>query len=118
MSGYWVYILTTPNKMVYVGMSKAKYTCKRCRKDLYRSTSLQSYIDEFGFDSFSKFFIDGLESKKEAVRLENELIEMYSEKGCCINKNSSHLLSSDKEHKREYDKERYEKQKKMKKQSA
>ena len=85
VNGYWVYEITTPDGMKYVGMSCRKYTSHRWRRNNYKTTALQSYIEEFGWDALKEEVIkDGL-SKEEALQLEDELIRVYKEEGHCIN---------------------------------
>ncbi len=86
---YWCYTITTPDDMVYSGMSCRKDTNKRWVKGQYAKLSLGPYIDKFGWENMSFFFIDGIKNKEEALKLEDELIQMYSEKGVCINKQRS-----------------------------
>lgn len=91
---YWVYVHTTPDGMVYVGRSGRKTTEQRWSKYRYEGTSLYPYIEKYGMDNIKHFFIDGL-SKEESYRLEGELIQIYKEKGVCINKKNSHGLCCD-----------------------
>lgn len=121
---YWVYTHTCPNGMVYVGMSSEKDTNRRWKPNLYKKTSLQPYIEDFGWENIEHFFIDGIQTKESAMKLEDELIKMYREMGCCINKQNSGGFGLDKkeynkkyneehkEYKKEYNKQYYETHKK------
>lgn len=111
---YWVYTHTCPNGMVYVGYSSAKNTYDRWGVCAYKSTSLQPYIEEFGWDNIEHFFIDGIQTKESAMKLEDDLIQMYRGMGCCINKENSvgwrdekQIKEYWKEHKKERDKRYY-----------
>lgn len=104
--GYWVYEITTPDGMKYIGRSGRKYTCQRWQPSLYKKTALEPYIDEFGWNALEKIFVDGL-SKEQSFQLEDELIKIYKEKGCCINNICSGGLQCDGERK-EYQKQYYE----------
>lgn len=100
---YWVYLHITPDGMIYVGRSGLKYTYERFNKVTYKTTSLQPYIEKWGWENISHFFIDGL-SKEESYRLEGDLIKMYKDKGVCINKQGScGLLCDGKSKRKEYD---------------
>lgn len=101
---YWVYTHTCPNGMVYVGMSSRKDTCDRWGKNRYRTSSLEPYIEEFGWENIEHFFIDGIQTKESAMKLEGDLIQMYRDMGCCINRNNSGSWSLDKEELKEYHK--------------
>lgn len=94
IEGYWCYIITAPDGMKYVGRSGASHTRNRWRINLYHKTSLFPYIFMYGWDNLEKLFIDGL-TKDESFRLEDTLIRMYKEKGCCINKFNSGGLRCD-----------------------
>lgn len=112
VGNYWVYTHTCPNGMVYVGMSSQKYTCGRWQPYNYRTTSLQPYIEEYGWENIEHFFIDGIRTKESALKLENDLIQMYSDMGCCINKQVSGGISLDrKEYNKQYNKQYYEEHK-------
>lgn len=102
--GYWVYEITTPNGMVYVGMSSYKYTCQRWQPSLYKRKSLYPYIEEFGWDVLKKEVIkDGL-TKEEAFQFEDSLIRKYKGEGRCINDRCSGGLCCDGD-KKEYNKQ-------------
>lgn len=62
---------------------------KRTKIGSYKRTSLQQYIDEYGWDNITTTIVaDGL-TRKEAELLEDRLIKEGWEKGDCINKFSS-----------------------------
>ena len=111
MRKYWVYIHTTPDGMVYVGRSGAKYISQRWRPCNYKSTSLQPYINKWGWENISHTIVkDGL-SKEESYKIEDELIKFYKEKGVCINNRESGGLKCDGKRKEYYDKHKGSEQK-------
>lgn len=103
MNKFWVYIVKTPNGLVYVGQSNKKYTSSRWNKKLYEHTTLKPYIEEFGWENLIKEVVkEGIESEKEAKKIENKLIDFYRIYGVCINKNNSSYTICNKEYMREY----------------
>lgn len=75
-----------PNSLHYYGITR---DLKR-RDDLgYKRTSLQPYIDEYGWDNISTTIVaEGL-TRKEAELLEDQLIREGWKRGDCINKQGS-----------------------------
>lgn len=96
-NGYWVYTITTPEGMVYVGMSSRKRTCDRWQPRQYKTTSLQPFIEKFGWESLTHEVISTNMTKKEAQTMENELIEKYGNEGKRINKYGSGGWKKDEE---------------------
>lgn len=89
VTGWWVYVIKTPDNMYYPGCSGRKYVCSRCNISGYRGTALYSYIEQFGWENLEKVvLIDDL-TKEQALQWEERLICMYQELGCCINKQRS-----------------------------
>lgn len=84
-----VYTITTPDNDVYTGMSSMKYTSQRWRPEKYSKTSLQPYIEKYGWENLRFFFIDGIKDEYSAIKLEDEIILMYRKMGCSINKKRS-----------------------------
>lgn len=86
---YKVYKITSPDGMVYIGYSGEKRIKDRWRKHIHQHTTLEPYIEKYGYDNLLKEVVkDGL-TKQEAIELEGILIDEYKEKGCCINKMGS-----------------------------
>lgn len=111
-TGYWVYIHTTPNRMIYIGMSKQQPK-QRWKKLMYKGSSLEHYIAEYGWENIQhKVLIDGL-TKNEAEQWEDKLIIALSMNGLCINERRSGGIKRD--DKKAYDKQRYEDHKEEKK---
>lgn len=77
------------------------------RRKQYKTTALQQYIDQYGWENIKTVIVaEGLE-KKEAELLENKLIKEGWERGDCINKKCSGGYERDdsKEYRKQYYKE-------------
>ena len=109
MNGYWVYKITTPDNMVYVGMSGCKYEWRRWYAG-YEGTALQPYIDKYGLKNLIKEIIKQGLTKQEAQELEEELRQFYLSEGVIINKLPSGGEWS-KLGKKEYEKKYYQEHK-------
>lgn len=93
-SGYFVYAHTTPNGMIYVGMSKLQ-PCQRWHPKQYKDNSLAPYIKQYGWENIEhRVLIDGL-TKKEAEQWEDKLIMVLSINGLCINERRSGGIKRD-----------------------
>lgn len=116
IEGWWVYVHKTPNNMYYVGQSKRQIH-QRWQPSLYHNMSLHPYIEQYGWENIEHLVVkDGL-TEEQALYWEDLLIQLYSQMGCCINKQRSGNCTADiqtymqqynqrpewKEHKREYD---------------
>lgn len=93
--GYWVYTITTPDGMVYVGVSMRETTNKRWKKGNYESCSLYPYIEKWGWKNLEKKVIKQGLSKERAFELEDELISFCDLNGVAINKRRSGLVTLD-----------------------
>jgi hypothetical protein len=98
---FWVYTHTTPDGMVYVGRSGMKNTFCRWQPASYNKTSLQPYIEKWGWENIKHEVVKDNLSKEESYRLEDELIQIYKGKGVCINTYFSGDIEIKKERKRE-----------------
>ena len=111
VTGWWVYVIKSPDNMYYPGYSGGKDGTeqpeKRWYPSGYKETSLFPYIEQFGWENLEKVvLIDGL-TREQALKWEDRLICMYTKLGCCINKQRSggnRWINSSKE-KIEYDKQ-------------
>ena len=106
MENYSVYIHRTPNGMNYVGISTNPI--KRWEGLNYKGTSLQKYIDEFGFNGLEHFIIASGLTREQAQEIENNLILMYQSNNTFIIERRSGLVSNAI---KEYQKEYYQKRK-------
>lgn len=90
VNGHWVYgAIVIPVKEIYIGMSGRKYTSQRWKKRDYKTTALQPYIEQYGWDNIHFFvFKDGL-TEKQAEQLEDLLITQARLDNWCINKQGS-----------------------------
>lgn len=92
--GYWVYVHRTPDNMYYPGQSKQQIY-QRWKPSNYCNTSLELYIDQYGWDNIEHLVVkDGL-TKEQALYWEERLRQMYTEMGCCINNNRSGNCTAD-----------------------
>ena len=113
ISGYMVYAHITPNRMIYIGMSKLQ-PCRRWRPSMYQGKSLYPYIEQYGWENIEhRVLIDGL-SKEQAEQIEDWFIRKATADGFCINKQGSGGLCRD--DRKAYDK-RYHKEHKEEKQA-
>lgn len=89
VNGFWVYTVTCPDGMVYVGMSMRENTSRRWKKQNYESCSLYPYIELWGWKNLKKEVIKEGLTKEEAFDLEEELISFCELNGVCINQRHS-----------------------------
>lgn len=114
-TGWWPYVIKTPNDMYYAGYSGGKCGTNqpedRFKPNMYKSTTLYQYIKEFGWDNLEKIVLtDGL-TREEALQWEDRLICMYRKLGCCINKQRSGGNGKErwrKEKEKDYNRQYYE----------
>ena len=102
---YIVYVHITPDGMHYYGISNNH----KCRWEYngihYRDTSLQPYIEKYGWENIQhKVLFENL-SYDDALKIEDSLILSGWEKGNCINKRRSGNVSKDVDYIREYQRE-------------
>lgn len=98
VTGWWVYVMCTPNNMYYVGYGGGKngteQVSRRWQPLHYKDISLEPYIKEYGWNNLEKVVLkDGL-TKDGALQFEDTLIKMYKQLGCCINKQRSGNISN------------------------
>ena len=102
---YIVYVHITPDGMHYYGISNNH----KCRWDSngihYRDTSLQPYIEKYGWDNIQHIVLYENLSYDDALKIEDSLILSGWEKGNCINKRRSGNISKDVDYIREYQRE-------------
>lgn len=85
VTGWWIYVHRTPNGLYYVGRSQKQISKRWKIGNGYNGTTLEPYIEQYGWDNIEHLVIkDGL-TKEEALQWEGRLIKMYTSIGCCIN---------------------------------
>lgn len=100
--GYWVYAHITPEKDVYIGMSKQQPN-QRWKPSAYKWKSLESYIKQYGWDNIEhRVLIDNL-TKAQAEQIEDWFITQITQEGFCINKYRSGGIYRD--NRKDYDKD-------------
>lgn len=112
MNGYWVYTITTPDGMVYVGMSGKKYTSQRWQPSHYKETSLEPYIKICGWENLKKEVVQSdILTESEAKNIENKIILKHRENCCCINGYRSGNVTKNIKYKHNYTEEHKEERK-------
>ena len=92
---YSVYQHVTPDGMYYFGQSQNVEKRWECNGIHYRNTSLQPYIEKFGWENIQHIVLFRDQTKEDALWIEDFLIETAQEDGVCINKNRSGLVSKE-----------------------
>lgn len=85
VTGFWVYALITPDGMFYIGYSGKRYCSERWYKSNYKSTSLQPYIEKYGWENIRKVVLCYNLTEDQALLLEDLLIQEARKGGWCIN---------------------------------
>ena len=101
---YAVYQHVTPDGMYYFGQSQNVEKRWECNGIHYRDTSLQPYIEKFGWENIQHIVLFRDQTKEDALWIEDFLIETAQEDGVCINKNRSGLVSKEEGYKQRKDK--------------
>ena len=87
---YWVYTHTTPDGMVYTGMSQFETTNLRWVKSHYRPhTTFGREIEKWGWDNISHDVIATNLTHDEALRMEGEMIDFCKANGVSLNEKGS-----------------------------
>lgn len=87
-----VYRHICPDGMIYVGVTSMKLH-RRWKPYAYKSSSLEKYIDEFGWENITHEVIYTCYERDEAHAIEDMMIEYWSEQNICINERRSGLIS-------------------------
>lgn len=82
---YSFYTITTPDGMVFVGMTSGDPN-KRFYPKLFSITSLNPYIEQWGWDMLEKKVVKGNLTKEEAQELVLDTSSFCRENGVLINK--------------------------------
>lgn len=99
---YVVYQHVTPDGLYYFGTtSNIKRRWEGNGKG-YKGTSLQPYIEKYGWDNIKHIVLFRDKTKEDALWIEGFLIETAREDGVCINKNRSGDVSKEEDYQREY----------------
>lgn len=110
-TGWWTYIIKTPNNMYYSGYGGGRngneQPKERWKPNLYKDKSLWAYIEEFGWESLEKIVLADNLTKEQALYLEDRLICMYRSIGRCINKRRSGLIKKNNPHLYNVEKSKY-----------
>ena len=107
---YVVYQHVTPDGMYYFGATQNVEKRWECNGIHYKRTSLQPYIEKYGWENIKHIVLFRDQSKEDALFIEDFLITTAQEDGVCINKQRSGLITK----KEGYDKQ-YREQNKDKK---
>ena len=101
--------------MHYYGVTNNPKNRWRCNGIHYRDTSLNTYIEKYGWDNIQHIVLYENLTYEDALKIEDSLIISGWEKGNCINKRRSGNVSKDdvyiREYQREYSREYQEKNK-------
>lgn len=127
VSNYWVYSIKVPSiNKYYIGVSKLQCS-QRWKKALYKDSSLEPYLNEWQ-DMIKTVLVDNLNTKKEALIMEDNIIQALKMNNLCINerrsglievsdknayqrellKNNTEYRENQKEYKKQYHKQHYE----------
>ena len=107
-NNYSVYQHVTPDGMYYFGQTQNVE--KRWSKNGagYKKTSLQPYIEKYGWDNIQHIVLFENQTKENALWIENFLIETAREDGVCINQRRSGNISKEEGYNKNQSKQYYE----------
>ena len=101
-NNYTVYQHVTPDGMYYFGTTQNVERRWEGNGRLYKTTALQPYIEKYGWDNIQHIVLFENQTKENALSIEDSLIISGWEKGNCINKQRSGLVSKEEGYSREY----------------
>ena len=101
-NNYIVYQHVTPDKMYYFGQTNNIKRRWRNNGAGYKGTTLQPYIEKFGWDNIQHIVLFKDQTRENALWIEDFLITTAQEDGVCINKQRSGLVSKEEGYSREY----------------
>lgn len=90
------------NNIFYVGVTKD--IKNRWDKSKYKSTALEPYINEYGWDNIEHNVVYETQDKEEAYSVEDRLICLYKSNGQCINQQRSGFITKNR---KEYDNDKH-----------
>ena len=94
-NNFSVYQHVTPDGMYYFGQTQNVERRWSNNGAEYKRTTLQPYIEKFGWDNIQHIVLFKDQTKENALWIENFLIETAREDGVCINKNRSGNISKE-----------------------
>ena len=94
-NNYSVYQHVTPDGMYYFGQTQNVERRWSNNGAEYKRTTLQPYIEKFGWDNIQHIVLFKDQTKENALWIENFLIETAREDGVCINKQRSGNVSKE-----------------------
>ena len=93
---YIVYVHITPDGMYYYGVTCQKVERRwRGNGEGYKRTSLQPYIEKYGWNNIQHIVLFENLSKEDALKIEDSLITTAQEDGVCINQRRSGNISKE-----------------------
>ena len=101
-NNYSVYQHITPDGMYYFGATsniKQRWSNNGAK---YKKTSLQPYIEKYGWDNIQHIVLFKDQTKENALWIEDFLITTAQEDGVCINQRRSGNISKEEGYKQEY----------------
>ena len=94
-NNYSVYEHITPDGMYYFGVTTDIEKRWSGNGFKYKKTSLQPYIDKYGWDNIQHQVLFTNQTKENALWVEDFLIKTAREDGVCINRNRSGLITKE-----------------------
>ena len=94
-NNYSVYEHITPDGMYYFGVTTDIKKRWKSNGVLYKTTSLQPYIDKYGWDNIQHQVLFTNQTKENALWIEDFLIRTAKEDGVCINRQRSGLITKE-----------------------
>ena len=113
---YVVYQHVTPDGMYYFGQTKDVEKRWESNGAKYKKTSLQPYIEKFGWDNIQHIVLFKDQTKENALWIEDFLITTAREDGVCINQRRSGNISKEEGYYQQYCEENKEQINEQKKQ--
>ena len=108
---YVVYQHVTPDGMYYFGQTNDIKRRWRNNGAEYKKTSLQPYIEKFGWENIQHIVLFRDQTRENALWIEDFLITTAREDGVCINKQRSGLVSKEEDYDKNQSKQYYEQNK-------
>ena len=97
-----VYQHVTPDGLYYFGQTQNVEKRWGGNGRYYKTTSLQPYIEKFGWENIQHIVLFRDQTKEDALWIEDFLITTAREDGVCINKQRSGLISKEEDYNQQY----------------